>query len=200
MISRFATNGVQHVVMTRDASGGWEIWVDNVQVFNGFRGGNFNNWSGAYKLAIANELTNNRAWLGEIYMVSIYDQALTPTEIAQNYQAGPHCVGSQGSKQAQNDDNSGAEAGTAMFAPNVDVFPNPFREGFTLRFTSEEVYGQLSVRVMDKLGQVVHEGNYMPDDGKFLEQEFEMRDVTAGVYFVEVKSGNFMKRLKLVKQ
>jgi hypothetical protein len=38
---------------------------------------------------LGNEGTLNRPWLGEFYLVAIYDQALTVTEVNQNFLVGP---------------------------------------------------------------------------------------------------------------
>ncbi|MEM7677936.1 MAG: LamG domain-containing protein, partial [Myxococcota bacterium] len=40
-------------------------------------------------MSICNEGSSDRPFLGEIRMVAVYSRGLTPTEIAQNYQAGP---------------------------------------------------------------------------------------------------------------
>ncbi len=50
--------------------------------------GTTSNWDGIYRLALANELTQDRAWLGEIHLVAIFDRALSQTEVAQNFSAG----------------------------------------------------------------------------------------------------------------
>jgi hypothetical protein len=46
----------------------------------------------AFELVLANEINiadgKPRFWLGEMYMVAIYDRALSPKEIVQNYNAG----------------------------------------------------------------------------------------------------------------
>jgi hypothetical protein len=39
-------------------------------------------------LAIGNELTNNRPWLGEVFLIAIYNRALSATEVQQNFGAG----------------------------------------------------------------------------------------------------------------
>jgi hypothetical protein len=41
-------------------------------------------------MALANELTEDRAWLGEFYLLAIYDRALSNVEVDQNFVSGPN--------------------------------------------------------------------------------------------------------------
>lgn len=82
---------IQHVVFTRDASGDTRLYVDGIQQQSGTRSGTFNNWSNDDEFALANELTNDRAWLGTYYRVAIYSRALTASEVGQNHAAGFDC-------------------------------------------------------------------------------------------------------------
>ncbi|MEM1119531.1 MAG: choice-of-anchor W domain-containing protein, partial [Bacteroidota bacterium] len=85
---------IQHVVYTWDQSTATEtIYVDGVVAYTGTRNGNTSNWNDSYKLAIGNELSASRPWLGDIYMVAIYDKALSSTEVENNYEEGHCCTG-----------------------------------------------------------------------------------------------------------
>ena len=60
---------------------------DNVKLFvNGSletttaRSGTFN-WNSAYQLVMGNETSNDRAWLGKLFRVAIYDRALSTTQV-----------------------------------------------------------------------------------------------------------------------
>ncbi|HUG66104.1 MAG TPA: LamG-like jellyroll fold domain-containing protein, partial [Pirellulaceae bacterium] len=77
-----------HVVFTRDAAGTAIILIDGKQVVSKKVGGNFSNWDGNYRLALANEVTKERPWLGELHLVAIYDRALSGQEVQQNFAAG----------------------------------------------------------------------------------------------------------------
>lgn len=53
--------------------------------------GNFSNWDDTYFLFLASDNDNgggSRFWLGELYLVAIYNRALSAAEILQNYNAG----------------------------------------------------------------------------------------------------------------
>ncbi len=82
------TTALTHVVYTRNAAGNAIFYLNNVQQASGTIGGNFSNWDAAYALALANEFTQDRPWLGEYHLVAIYNRALTAAEVSQNYAAG----------------------------------------------------------------------------------------------------------------
>jgi hypothetical protein len=76
------------VVYTRDASGAAKIYINGVQRASRTVGGDFSNWNGSYRLALANELTGDRPWLGELHRVVIYNQALTQAQVVRHFNAG----------------------------------------------------------------------------------------------------------------
>ncbi len=82
-----ATTNLQHVVYLRNAAGYEAIYVDGELTFEGTRTGTFN-FNSTYNFALGNELTNNAPWLGEYDLVAVYNRALSPSEIAQNYHVG----------------------------------------------------------------------------------------------------------------
>ena len=83
------TTALTHVLYTRDASGVAAMYVDGVAQASGTISGDLSNWNSGYRLALANELTSNRHWRGELHLVAIYDRALTAGDVNQNYTAGP---------------------------------------------------------------------------------------------------------------
>lgn len=83
-----ANTNLTHVVYTRDSAGAVHIYLNGTPVVNDNRDGNLSNWDSSYRLALVNELTQDRAWLGTLHLVAIYGRALTAAEVLQNYQAG----------------------------------------------------------------------------------------------------------------
>lgn len=77
-----------HVVYTRDASGNARIYLNGKQSASKKVGGKLDNWNTRYHLILANELTGDRPWLGEMHLVAIYKKALSPKEVEQNFMAG----------------------------------------------------------------------------------------------------------------
>ena len=84
----YARAKLTHVVFTRDASGRTQIYVDEVLANTQSTTGNFDNWDEAYRLLLANELTQDRPWLGTFYRVALYDRVLSKQEISQHFQEG----------------------------------------------------------------------------------------------------------------
>ena len=46
------------------------------------------NWNGKYRLALANELSSERPWLGTFHLVAIYSRDLLVGEVVQHFKAG----------------------------------------------------------------------------------------------------------------
>lgn len=77
---------IQHLVYTRDAA--WSsVYIDGVKVATDTIGGKQDNWDPTYPLAIANEVSLDRPWLGEIYLAAVYCRRLGTAEVQQNFAA-----------------------------------------------------------------------------------------------------------------
>jgi len=79
-----------HVVYTRDAGGKVKFYLNGIDPAGGSRPkieGTFDNWSTAFEFALANEMTGNRPWLGEYYLIAIYNRALSEAEVRKNLAA-----------------------------------------------------------------------------------------------------------------
>lgn len=85
----FISNTLQHVVVTYDSSKE-AVYVNSRRLIKTSicNEGKFSNWDPSYFLVLGNEVTGNRAWLGRIYNVAIYNRALSHREILKNYKAG----------------------------------------------------------------------------------------------------------------
>lgn len=84
-----ATTLLTHVVFTHRADGSEAVYINGNESTTFTRMGSPSNWNPSYVIAVANEVTNNREWLGELYLIAIYDQALDRDEVEQNFLAGP---------------------------------------------------------------------------------------------------------------
>ena len=76
-----------HVVYSRDAQGQARISVNGKQVAIQQVAGSLDNWGDDFRLTLANELTGDRPWAGELHLVAVYSRALSDAEIARNFEA-----------------------------------------------------------------------------------------------------------------
>ncbi|GAA4465132.1 LamG-like jellyroll fold domain-containing protein [Novipirellula rosea] len=77
-----------HVVYTRSADGKHHLYIDGIERASGDRPGDFSTWDKNYRLTLGNELTRDRPWQGEYFLVAVYSRALSPDETKQNFRAG----------------------------------------------------------------------------------------------------------------
>ncbi len=77
-----------HVVYTRDRKGRAVFYLDGKKRAVESVGGDLSAWDGRFCLALCNELTRDRPWLGELYRIAIYDGALSQEEVSRNFQGG----------------------------------------------------------------------------------------------------------------
>lgn len=87
--SNVVSTQLSHVIYTRAASGATKIYFNGGELASGSIGGDFSGWDAGHILALANELSGDRPWLGEFQLAAIYCRALSAAEVLQNYQAGP---------------------------------------------------------------------------------------------------------------
>jgi hypothetical protein len=77
-----------HVVFTRDATGTASLYVNGERQATHEVGGDLSNWDDGFRLAIANEFSNDRPWKGTFHRIAVYSRALTAKEI-RTQSAGP---------------------------------------------------------------------------------------------------------------
>jgi hypothetical protein len=77
-----------HVVYTRAASGVATIYIDGTEDTKGTAGGTLDPWDDGYRIAIGNEMTKDRPWLGEVQLAAVYSRALSADDVRQNHRAG----------------------------------------------------------------------------------------------------------------
>ena len=86
------TTDLTHVVYTHDRSGRTRIYINGEQVAEAEIGGSLSNWDGSYRLALANEFSGDRPWLGTYRLVAIYNRDLLPHEVERHFQLGPEAA------------------------------------------------------------------------------------------------------------
>lgn len=78
-----------HVAYTRDQMGKAVLYINGAAASSGNVGGDLSNWDDGFRLALGNELTEDRPWLGEFYRVALHARALDAADIARAFNAGP---------------------------------------------------------------------------------------------------------------
>ncbi len=81
---------LQHVIVTYDATQGRRIYVNGrfTDDADPNAPGALANWNPSYRFLLANETTDDRQWMGNIRLAAVYDRALEPGEVLQNFEAG----------------------------------------------------------------------------------------------------------------
>jgi len=81
---------LQHVVATYDPVNGRRIYVNGefTDDIDPVAGGTLGDWDDTFALVLGNEVSGDRQFQGVFRMVAIYNRAITPAQITQNFQAG----------------------------------------------------------------------------------------------------------------
>ncbi len=79
---------LMHLVYTRNRNGQVRIYINGKKKIEKQVAGNAANWNSTYHLALANELSNDRPWLGTLHLVAIYNRAFKPEDVTTNFKAG----------------------------------------------------------------------------------------------------------------
>ncbi len=83
-----ATPSITHVVFTRSPDGSVRIFLNGKPRVSKKVVGKLSGWDRNFRLSLANEVTGDRPWLGELYLVAVYDRALSADEVRRNFAAG----------------------------------------------------------------------------------------------------------------
>jgi uncharacterized protein (DUF1800 family) len=99
----------QHLVVTY-GGGILSLYRDGVLLKAEPREGVLSNWDAAYPLLVGNEANTERDWRGEVYLLAIYNRALSDAEVGRNY--------------AVSDNLAGGGTTVANTAPQVEAGPD----------------------------------------------------------------------------
>jgi len=93
--SRQTRPSLMHMLAVREAAGRARFFINGEQVAELHIPGRFSNWDETLRLCLAREFSRDvnhgtlRPWHGTLYLVAVYDRALSDKEIEKNYQCGP---------------------------------------------------------------------------------------------------------------
>ncbi len=79
----------------------------------------------------------------------------------------------------------------------LEVFPNPTSDSFTLYVKSDELLGLFTVHLYNVLGIPVWKQNYYTASGQW-RKVWDMSHVSAGIYFLSVHRGQEVNTVKIV--
>lgn len=83
------TPRLTYIVYVREDNGRSTLYVNGKRAGTRKIAGNLGNWDSGFRLALANELSEDRPWLGNLYHIAIYDQAITEETITKRFATGP---------------------------------------------------------------------------------------------------------------
>ncbi|NNE94265.1 MAG: DUF1592 domain-containing protein [Verrucomicrobiales bacterium] len=95
-----------HVVFTRDSSGRAQLFLDGRKRGERKTEGNLSPWNGGFHLALGNEMTKDRTFLGTYHLVAIYNRDLSPADIQRNFRAGPNAKPGEADLLTKADENA----------------------------------------------------------------------------------------------
>lgn len=88
--AELAQASLQHVVVTYDPVDGRKIYVNGQ--YSGdvdpMGGGLLNSWNEAFAVVLGNTTSNSNPWAGAMRMVAVYNRALLPAQVEQNFEVG----------------------------------------------------------------------------------------------------------------
>ena len=76
-------NKTSKLVYTRNAAGEAKFYINGEEIATKQIDGDFSNWDASYRLGMGNELdlAGERFWLGELYYIAIYNEAIHPDQL-----------------------------------------------------------------------------------------------------------------------
>jgi hypothetical protein len=79
---------------------------------------------------------------------------------------------------------------------NLDVYPNPSKDIFNIRFVSETIQ-DLSIRVINIMGELVYEEKANQFIGEYTKQ-IDLADSSKGIYFIEIVTTDGIVNKKII--
>jgi PKD repeat protein len=83
-----AAVGKTHIVFARNRRGLVRLYIDGIVVAESNIPGDLSTWNPRFPLLLGNETTGEYPWLGQIFLVAVYDRFLSWEEVRQNQRAG----------------------------------------------------------------------------------------------------------------
>jgi hypothetical protein len=183
-----AVTSLTHVIYTRNASGTAKIYINGTETTSGTISGDLSTWDSGYRFGLANELSQDRNWLGDLFLVAVYSRALSQQEVTQNHDAGYESIGTT--------DFGKTLAGTG---PVLRVYPNPFNQAVKI-MVRRSAYGvrRVSLQIYDIRGKMIKD--FTPYASRITPYAYTWTPsrLPAGLYLVRARTGNRVLERKLL--
>ncbi len=179
-IDEFNGLNLHHLVYTRSNEGIEKIYINGEEKYSGLREGSISITGDNNYVALANELSGERPWIGNFYLVAVYNKALEEKDISKNYEAGTGVVKYSANLSIEPDESyvvtpfARTVQGIAYGEPvelnakdvlhdiredsiYIKIYPNPSQGDFHILVKCNVSDAQMAyLRVSDMMGQVVH--------------------------------------------
>ncbi|MBA7511566.1 hypothetical protein ES705_03562 [subsurface metagenome] len=158
----FATDPevLQHVIFTHSNSGDERIYLNGQEVSSSYRPANYNNWMDNYTLVFGNGDDDNLPWLGDLYLCSFYNRALSVEEIQINYLASPF---------------SNLDYMLNSHTYEIVAFPNPSNGILNISILDSihqtDITEKYFIRIVDLMGHTIYNQDVT---GKIDDESFEL--------------------------
>ncbi len=169
---------LQHIVFTHSNSGNEKLYVNGEEMITGYRPANYANWENDYSLLIANNFYKDSPWLGDIYLLAVYDRSLSPEEIFTNYLASPF---------------SNLDYVLNSHEYKLHLYPNPANNFVTLILTNPEGNTDITERYFIKILDIYGKVLYTEDITSTINLdsvELNISSLNSGVYLVVLYNRN----------
>lgn len=171
---------LHHVVYTRNSEGIEKLHINGKVKYSGMREGDISVIGDNNYLVLANELSGGRPWIGNYYLVAVYDKALNEDDISRNFEAGTGVVRYSTNMPIEPNESyivtpfartvQGIAYGTPVELDANDllnnfqedsismtIYPNPSTGDFRLRVKCNVDHAQSAyVRIADMKGNLVY--------------------------------------------
>jgi len=169
---------LQHIVYTHNLSGDEKIFVNGEELVSGFRPANYSKWENDYSLLIANNFNEDAPWLGDLYLLAVYNRSLSPEEIYTNYLASPF---------------SNLDYVLNSHKYELHLFPNPANDIVTLTLTNPDgntdITERYYIRILDIYGKVLYTED-VTSTINLDSVELNVSSLNSGVYLVVLYNRN----------
>jgi hypothetical protein len=175
---------LHHVVYTRNSEGQETLYIDGKKAASGTRAGNFSLWKEGYVMKLGNDFDNALPWQGGYYAVAIYAGALSQSQVISNYNAG-----------------AGGSAVRKGMRYTVSMTSNKVENLYTAEISPDgtaDMIEPVSVSILDSQGIMLF-NEYLFNPHKEFKKTFDLQELTKGIYFLQVISGNEKNTIKLTR-